>query len=90
MARSRSCSCGGLGLNVLEGLVTILEVGLAEPRGQGAIGASLDLVAEQQLEEFCRAEVLLLGLIQPQRQRVLQATQPERLECGNQVWRNRG
>src|SRR5712691_3256320 len=77
-------------IEVLEGFVTILEVGLAEPRGQGAIGTSLDLVAEQQFEELGIAKVLLLGLIQPQRQRVLQATQSERLECGNQVWRNRG
>jgi len=50
-------------IEVLEGLVAVLEVGLAEARGEGAIGASLDLVAEQQLEELGVAEVLLLGLI---------------------------
>jgi hypothetical protein len=50
-------------VEVLEGFVTILEVGLAEPRGQGAIGTSLDLVAEQQLEELGIAKVVLLGLI---------------------------
>ena len=74
-------------VEVLEGLVTVLKVGLAEAGGQGAIGTPLDLVAEQQLEEFGIAEVLLLGLIQPQRQRVLQTTQSERLERRNQVRR---
>jgi hypothetical protein len=59
---------------------------LAQARSQGAICASLDLIAEQQLEELEVAEALLLGLVQAQRKRVLHAAQLERLQRRNQLW----
>jgi hypothetical protein len=39
-------------VEVFEGLVAILEMSLAQTRSQSTIGASLDFVAEQELEEL--------------------------------------